>query len=251
MNQRTLNKASKFFNTTLKGLVLGTAISAAISAAGPAAYANSASTMSDGDLLHALQEAFMKHFNYSGQYRKTMDRGYGIGCKKTRDFYVHWSSSLKDLDVSLTEDGIAKFVFNLEGSKAYISYGGNTSLCMYKGYFGDVLTNNIRGEFHIIPNEGKHATIDIKSLQISNLQFVNWTLFDPFLLDVQGDAPQFINDWTQNSFNGLVRTFLKSSFSDRLDRFVSDKIEEELKRRYDGGPDLQFVQAQDSSLLVH
>ena len=220
---------------------------AALVASVPAARASE--EMSDREVLGALQEVFMMHFKHSGEYRKTFDQGYGLGCKKDRDFLVHWSSSLKDLDVSLTRDGVAKFAFDLEGSKAYLSYGGNTSLCMYKGYFGDVLTDNIRGEFHIIPREGQHAGIDIVSLQLSNLKFVNWTLFDPFLLDVQGDAPDFLNKWVQDSFNGLVKKFLASSFSDRLDRFVSDKIEEALKKRYDGEA-FRFQPAPDSDLLL-
>jgi hypothetical protein len=205
--------------------------------------------VSDRDLIGALQEAFMMHFQYTGKYEHKINRGYGLGCKKDRDLLVHWRSTLKDLDVSLSDNGTAVFAFNLENSKAYISYTGKTSLCMFKGYFGDVLTDNIRGEFHIIPRAGTHAAVDIKSLELSNLKFVNWTLFDPFVLDVQGDAPKFINDWTQKSINGLVKSFLSSGFSDRLDRFVSDKIEEELKKRYDGEP-LRFEQAQDSDFLL-
>lgn len=218
-----------------------------------AAPAVASTEMSDTAIMDALQDAFMMHFNYGGTIRKKFDQGYGIGCKKERDFLLHWESMLRDLDVSINDQGIARFGFRLKDSKAYVSYTGKNSLCIFKGYMGDVITDNIRGEFHIIPQgPGKSALIDIKALELDRLRFENWTLFEPFLYDIRGDAPDFINDWAQRSFNGVVKAFLKSSFSDRLDRYVSDKVEDALRKRYEEQHGvLQSAPAPRSSPLLH
>lgn len=226
MNQRTLGI---IFSCSLFSCFLSPSVMAAqVSVKEP--------EVTDIEIVQALEMAFMKNFKYSGQYRKTINKGYGLGCKKTRDFYVHWQSAIKDITVSLSDAGVAEFNFELEGSKAYLSYTGKDSLCMFKGYFGDVLTKDIRGEFHIIPQgDGKPAVVDVRSLQLSNLEFKNWTLFDAFLVDLQGDAPQFMNNWAQNSLNGMIKWLLTGAFADRFDKFVSKKVNDALKKRYSGG----------------
>lgn len=193
-----------------------------------------AQTLSDGEILGALHEAFTMHYRYSGQYQKTIERKSKFGCNQDRDFLLHWQSEIKNLDVRLSEKNVAEFKINLVKSKAYVSYGGNNMACMYKGYFGDILSDNIDGEFHIVPQPNREpAVIEIKSLEVSNLQFANWTLFDPFLWDVQGSAPDFINQWAQNSLNGTIKVLLNSALTKHLNKYVSKKVNDALKERYD------------------
>jgi len=191
------------------------------------------------ELEESLVSAMLNNISYSGKYSNIYDAGYGLGCKKDRRFLIDWKSEIEDLTVKLEPNGVAKFYFTLDKSRAYISYTGTTSLCLFQGYFGDVLTDKIRGSFHLTPQPGDEpALIEMKSLSLSNLEFKDWTLFRPFIIDYRGDAPDFLNSWSNKNLNKVFAWFLKSSFSDKFNKFVSKKVDDELKRRYEDHKDL-------------
>lgn len=218
----------------------------------PAAHAEVGSSatahdVSDKEIISTLTDAFGAHFKYHGTFRKSYDAGIGLGCRKNRDIFIDWQSRLENLDVQLTDEGVAQFDVSLVDSKAYLSYTGKNSLCIFKGYFGDVVTDNIRGSFYIKPKTDHSPTkIEIKSLALSNLKFENWTLFEPFFYNIKGDAPDYINSWAQKSFNSVVAWFLKSSFADRFNNLVSEKVSDALRKRYEESEHQLFAKAPDS-----
>jgi hypothetical protein len=189
------------------------------------------SEATESDVRAELMNALVQRKSFSGQ-SSGRSSSPGTFCDNIQEHSLRWSAEMGDVELDFSPQGSADFRASFGHSFVEATgwrQGG--FLCIWSGGTGRVSVGRSEIEFSLFPvKAGEKPKIEIRGARVRGLKIDQVSLALPFVTLENTEAPNWMNEWVEDSANGLVKAFMATGLKNRLDSHISQKVKDFLDK---------------------
>ncbi len=184
------------------------------------------------DILgQAVLNRTLESREFSGEFFQHLGFTDGLFCTKESYYYGKWNALLKEAKIVMKDQKDLHVILNFD--KSHLTIGGQKKGGMFCGWLGgesEIDLKSVYAEIRLVSGQETHPEVDVSGLKIEGLKFKKLQIKAPGFKAWQGDAPIWLSGLVQNNINKWIASFIASSWGQKLDGYLSDKLREYLNR---------------------